>query len=229
MKIITGSTDLSEDTRTELEKAVELVRETYREEIRLGLRHVSKIIEKETLGLGGAIDLAFRLGVAPEIRKNVYKQIDLIIDNAMKLDSGCDINALLDGNFNNYTKYDITVSYLRKNHKKYDEIKKIVAEIYKHRINMAQQLINAYKFGDFKNYGDLVKISFINREDAEKALDDEIDLSNKVLDIVKKNPEIIFAPPLLQDFGLIIVEQLMTYGNNRKKTNLDKIYENGDE
>lgn len=220
---------MSEDTKMDSEKATELVKETYREEIRLGLRHVSKIIQKETLGLGTAIDLAFRLGLAPEIRKNVYKQIDLIIDNAMKLDSGYDIDVLLDGNFNNYMKYDITVSYLRKHHKKYEEIKEIVSEIYKHRINMANQLINAYKSDIFKNYDDLVKIAFLNREDAEKALDDEIDLSDKVLEIVRKNPDIIFAPPILQDFGLIIVEQLMTYGNNRKKTNLDKIYKSRDE
>jgi len=82
-----------------------------------------KIIQKETLGLGSPIDLAFRLGVAPDIRKNVYKQIDLILDNAVKLDSISDIEVLKNGNFDYYIKYDLTISYLRKKHEVFDEIK----------------------------------------------------------------------------------------------------------
>ncbi|MFX0133702.1 MAG: hypothetical protein ACFFDN_08665 [Candidatus Hodarchaeota archaeon] len=215
-----------EDSVANLERAKKLVRDTYREEIKLGLRHISKIIQKETFGLGSPIDLAFRLGVAPDIRKNVFKQIDLILDNAIKLDTNSDIDILTNGNFNYYMKYDLTISYLRKRHEAFIEIKEIVKEIFRHRIVVAQQLLNAHNKGNFETYEDLARLALPNRKDAEKALDDEIDLSNKVINIVKKNPDIIFAPVILQDFGLIIVEQLMNYGNNRKKSNLDKIYDN---
>jgi hypothetical protein len=218
-----------EETISDLERAKNLVKETYRDEIKLGLRHVSKIIQKETLGLGSPIDIAFRLGVAPDIRSKVFKQIDLIIEDAVKLDDGDSIEGLLNGDFDQYLKLDLTVSYLRKRHEKFEEIKKLVAEIYKHRINLAKELIAAHDKGKFENYDDLTKLALPDREEAEKALDDEIEFSNKVLDIVKKNPDIIFAPPILQGFGLIIVEQLMTYGNERKKSNLDKIYVNGGE
>jgi len=218
---------LTIEAENDLERAKEYVRETYRDEIKLGLRHVSKIIQKETLGLGSPIDLAFRLGLAPDIRKKVYKQIDLIIDNALKLESGHQMEDLMDGNFDYYMKYDLTVSYLRKRHAKFEEIKKIVAEIFKHRIKVAKTLINAYDKGEFQDYNDLAKIALPNREDAEKALDEEIKLSNRVLDIIKKHPDLVFAPPILQGFGLTIVEQLMKYGNERKKSNLDKIYNKG--
>lgn len=217
---------MTEDAVADLERAKQLVRDTYREEIKLGLRHVSKVIQKETFGLGSPIDLAFKLGVAPDIRKKVHKQIDLILDNAIKLDSDSDIEILTNGNFDHYIKYDLTISYLRKRHEAFNEIKNIVKEIFKHRIVVAQQLLNAYKKGNFETYEDLARLALPNRKEAEKALDDELELSNKVINIVKKNPDIMFAPVILQDFGLIIVEQLMNYGNNRKKSNLDKIYYN---
>jgi len=218
---------LTVETVNDLERARELVRDTYREEIKLGLRHVSKIIQKETLGLGSPIDLAFRLGLAPDIRKRVFKQIDLVIDNAEKLDSGYGIEDLLDGNFENYMRFDLTVSYLRKHHEKFPEIKDLVKQIYKHRIELAKRLLTAHKNGVFDNYDDLARMALPIREEAEKALDDEIKLSNKVIEILKKYPDLIFAPPIIQGFGLTIVEQLMTYGNDRKKSNLDKIYHNG--
>ncbi len=217
---------MTEDSMTDLERAKKLVRDTYREEIKLGLRHISKIIQKETFGLGSPIDLAFKLGIAPDIRKNVHKQIDLILDNAIELDSDDEIEILTNGNFDNYMKYDLTISYLRKRHKAFNEIKNIVKEIFKHRIIVAHQLLNAYKKGNFVTYEELARLALPNREEAEEALNNEIDLSNKVISIVKNNPDIIFAPVILQDFGLIIVEQLLNYGNNRKKSNLDKIYDN---
>ena len=211
-----------------MDRAIRLVRDTYREEIKLGLRNISKIIQKETLGLGAPVTIAFRVVLAPEIRNNVYNQIDLIIENAVKYDIKQDIDILLNGNFENYLKYDLTVSYLRKNHEKAAEIKELVKDIFKHRIVLAKKLISAYKIGNFQNYDDLTRLAFPNRMDAENAINEEIDLSNKVLDIIKENPDIIYAPPIIQEFGLMIVEQLMKYGNNRKKSNLDKIYENGD-
>ena len=131
-----------------------------------------------------------------DVRDNTMKQINLTLDAGIKLlkngMSTENFDQIISENLPKYIQADQTSLQCSKQHKNYKRIIEIAKETF---INYLKEVVKFLEVeDDVKDYGDLCRVAFKTKEDAENNLTKQLDFTDRGIKIVEEDPSILKIP-----------------------------------
>lgn len=130
-----------------------------------------------------------------EAREGTLKQIMVTLDVAKKLvKNGSEekFHELIEQNFQEYLQGDQTYMQCDKSHKSFKELKKITKKCFISQVEGAVRFLKIDE--DVIDYDELTKITFDTKEQAYRALSQQLDYNDAGIKIVEKDPSILNIP-----------------------------------
>jgi hypothetical protein len=131
------------------------------------------------------------------------------------------LEELIEENFEAYITNDQSFHRCKKHHKAYPIIEGIMKDLFKHRIQPANRLLTSAG----ACYEELTKNAFAEKEDALQNLQQELEFSYKVLDVITQNKSVIKLPSFVRDPIIKIMKLGQQYAKERLTHRIDEIYE----
>jgi hypothetical protein len=131
-----------------------------------------------------------------DVRENTLKQINLTLDAGMKLlkngISNDTFNQILKESLPKYIQADQTSLQCSKQHKNYNKIIEVAEETFRNYLKEVVKLLEVKD--DVEDYGDLCRVAFKSKEDAEENLMKQLNFTDKGIKIVEEDPSILKIP-----------------------------------
>ncbi|MFX1435398.1 MAG: hypothetical protein ACFFB1_16640 [Promethearchaeota archaeon] len=131
-----------------------------------------------------------------DARSGTLKQIKVTLEAAKELifnkSSKEFFNEIIEENFPEYLKADQTTHQCKKNHKNYERLVGIAKKTF---INYVKEAIKFLAVKEnVKDYGDLCRIAFNNKENARENLMMQLDYTDEGIRIIEEDPTILSIP-----------------------------------
>ncbi|MFX1338027.1 MAG: hypothetical protein ACFFDK_05420 [Promethearchaeota archaeon] len=161
-----------------------------------------------------------------DARIGTLKQIEVALDCGKHLyKNGADqeeFDRAIEENFPTYFENDQIYRQCRKNHKGFKKLKEVTKETF---ITQVKEVITFLGIKDnIHDYNSLVRAAFNSKQEAYKSLIIQLDLNDKCIEIVEKNPSILKIPT-----GKNIIIKVLRKGFIKTKQylidGLDEIYD----
>jgi len=165
-------------------------------------------------------EAGYQLLVGPEEEERARKQLDLVLKCAREYLENSNLEEILDANFKQYMKNDNLGYNMRKKHKRSAEAMVHLREMFKTHVKSIAALLT----GEGDTYDDLSKSVSPKYEDALINIEKEIELSNKISQIIKEDRGIIAAPGVVRYDIMLAVINLIEFTNERLMKELKRIY-----
>ncbi|MHA2034790.1 MAG: hypothetical protein ACW972_03100 [Promethearchaeota archaeon] len=131
-----------------------------------------------------------------DVRENTLKQINLTLDAGIKLLK----NGATDENFEKifneslpkYIKADQTSLQCSRHHKNYDRIIEVAQDTFKNYLKEVVKLLEVKN--EVEDYGDLCRVAFKSKEEAEKNLMKQLNFTDRGIKIVEMDVNILKIP-----------------------------------
>lgn len=185
-----------------LERNYHLVKDRMIQQMENSIITGRKLIDSEldtgilNLFIKPLVKLFYDNWVKNDVRDNTLKQINLTLDAGIKLIK----NGATNDNFNRifkeslpkYIEADQTSLQCSKQHKNYDRIIEVAEETFTNYLKEVVKLLEVKN--DVEDYGDLCRVAFKSKEDAEENLMKQLNFTDKGIKIVEKDPSILKIP-----------------------------------
>jgi hypothetical protein len=131
-----------------------------------------------------------------DVRDNTLKQINLTLDAGTKLikmgKSTENFNTIRSKALPKYVQSDQTSLQCSKQHKNYRRIIEVAEETFTNYLKEVVKLLEVKD--DVKDYGDLCRVAFKSKEDAEENLKKQLNFTERGIKIVEEDPSILKIP-----------------------------------
>lgn len=190
-----------------------LIHNSFLKEIDEGLQNVrEKIVLKYPQSLQNlAVKTLYRLLIKGKLKNNAMNEIDFILNLICNFNSFEEvdekIDEIIEKHYKKYKKMEFTRKYLKRDHPKYLEIRRIMKADFRSRILNFSKLM----FAEGSNYKELVISAYGNKKSAEDALENHLITVDKVIDIIEHNRSIIKIP-IYNSVYLAKDIEIMRYG-----------------
>lgn len=199
------------------QKNAEIIKKYMTNEIKGVLKNTGNFI-RENLP---TLEMGYQLIVGPAEEERSFCQMELILECAKKLAPDySNLEEVIENNFKEYMKNDNLGFNIRKRHKNYNETSEIIKDMFRNHVISIYELLK----GEGETYDDLTLSVSPNYEDGLKYVQNEIELSNKASEIVRKDRGIINAPGMFRYDIMMGILNLVEYGNKRLMEELNRIY-----
>lgn len=129
-----------------------------------------------------------RYGTMQQIKVTLEAGKRLVIDT----DSEHDFNKIIEELFPKYLKADQTTHQCRKSHKNYNRLVEITKKTF---INYVREVVSFLSVTEEVNdYGDLCRIAFNTKENAQKNLMKQLEYTNEAISLIEEDPNILSIP-----------------------------------
>ena len=128
-------------------------------------------------------------------RNGTLKQIKVTLDSSKELLVNSNLenfDKVIEENFPSYFKADQTSRWCHKENPNYDKLKEITKKTFINYVKEAIKLLNVKE--DIESYGDLCRVAFKSKEDAEKNLMRQLDFTGAAIKIIEDNPSMLNIP-----------------------------------
>lgn len=225
---MSGETELEDEY---IERNYRILQNKMIEEMNLALDFGKKLVDSELDA--GIFDFVVKPIVKSfynywsvhDARIGTLKQIEVALDCGKYLfKNGANqeqFERVIEENFPTYFKNDQIYRQCRKNHKSFKRLKEVTKETF---ISQVKEVITFLGIKDnVDDYNALVRAAFNSKEEAYKSLILQLDLNDKCIEIVEKNPSILKIPT-----GKHIIAKVLRKGFIKTKEylidGLDEIY-----
>ncbi|MFX1307889.1 MAG: hypothetical protein ACFFDG_13845 [Promethearchaeota archaeon] len=131
-----------------------------------------------------------------EAKSGTLKQIRITLDcgKEILLNGKTDqsFNKTIDDNFLKYLANDQTYLQCSKSHKNYEKLKNVAKSTFKNYLKEVVKLLEVED--EVENYGDLCRVAFPAKEIAEQNLMNQLEYTDKGIQIVEEDPSILKVP-----------------------------------
>ncbi|MFX0133560.1 MAG: hypothetical protein ACFFDN_07950 [Candidatus Hodarchaeota archaeon] len=208
---------IDEEKSQKYQKNAEIIKKYMLEEIKLALKNSGKYIMENM----PTYEAAYQLLVGPDEEERSRRQINLILECAGKLSPDhSNLEELIENNFKQYLKNDNLGYNMRKRHKRSAEASELIKEMFKNHVISLSELLR----GEGETYDDLSRSVSPTYEKALKYVQQEIDLSEKIAEIIRNDRGVINAPGYFRYDIMLAVLNLIEYGNRRLIEETKRIY-----
>ena len=201
-------------------KNIKIIRDYFMENAREVTRKVTAFLKTQDTVM--KLDTAFDLIVGPQEEIKASNYLDIILTCSVKyLENKDSIDKLVDKYFRKYLNFETVASNMKRRHPKFKEIEPLNRELFKSRIITYAGLLE----GEGDDYFEISRSAYPSKEDSLKRGKLEIELEQKIAEIIKANRGMIMAPGLIK---LEVLEAtLFTFEHVHKKIleEIDEIYE----
>jgi hypothetical protein len=128
-------------------------------------------------------------------RNGTLKQIKITLDSSKELLLNSNLenfNKVIEENFPSYFKADQTSRWCYRENPNYDKLKELTKKTFINYVKEAIKLLNVKE--DIESYGDLCRVAFESKEDAEKNLMKQLDFTETAIKIIEDNPSMLNIP-----------------------------------
>jgi arsenate reductase-like glutaredoxin family protein len=129
-------------------------------------------------------------------RNGTIKQIKITLDSGKELLLNSNLEKsfekVIEQNFPRYFNADQTSRWCYKDHRYYEKLKQITKETFINYVKEVIKLLNVKE--DIESYGDLCRVAFKSREDAEKNLMKQLYFTDAAIKLIEENPSMINIP-----------------------------------
>ncbi|NVM02130.1 MAG: hypothetical protein HWN67_07325 [Candidatus Helarchaeota archaeon] len=199
------------------QKNIEIIKKYMLEEIKLALKNSGKFIMDNM----PTYEAAYQLLVGPDEEERSRRQINLILECAAKLKSDhSNFEELIESNFKQYLRNDNLGYNMRKRHRKSVVAFELIKEMFKNHVISFSELLR----GEGETYDDLSRSVSPTYEEAIEYVNKEIEISNKISDLIRNDRGIINAPGYFRYDIMLAVLNLIEYGNKRLIEETKRIY-----
>jgi len=208
-----------------LQENAAIIKEELIKEMDRGLDYIQVCLGRMYGGITGwffnpIARLIYNIMARKDIREKAINQIDIVLDCAVKYRED-NLEELIEENFESYITNDQSFHRCKKQHKAYPVIQGIMKDVFKHRIQPAHRLLAS----EGTSYEQLTKSAFAEKEDALKNLQQELEFSYKVLEVITQNKSVIKLPSFVREPIIKIMKLGQTYAKERLTYRIDEIYE----
>ncbi|MFX0032655.1 MAG: hypothetical protein ACFE8E_06925 [Candidatus Hodarchaeota archaeon] len=131
-----------------------------------------------------------------DARKGTLQQIKVTLEAGKKLLSDSNskdkFNEVIEDYFPKYLKADQTTHQCRKSHGNYDKLVEIAKKTF---INYVREVIIFLSIKEeVRDYGDLCRIAFSNKEEARVNLIKQLDYTDEAISLIEEDPSILSIP-----------------------------------
>ncbi|MHA1309824.1 MAG: hypothetical protein ACTSWR_08850 [Candidatus Helarchaeota archaeon] len=211
----------------------------------IGLGHVDKLIGKMFgNGLSGIIfnpiaRLIYKIMLSDDIRKKTKNQIDIILECAnlynelLKENENKDpelslqqkkdkiLNEIIEKYFEDYRLNDQSFHHCKKNHVIYPKIETMMKEVFRSRIEPANQLLTS----SGETYDELTRNAF-SKEEALANVNREFKATAEMLKLLKENMDVIEVPAFVRRKIVKIMIDAFEMTKKQLYARIDEIFEN---
>lgn len=203
----------------------ELIRERLEYEIRLGLDFIEEQVGKLFPGPLGAIlnpiaKLFYRFAAKDAAIRRAHKQLDLYIECAERFD-GKSLDALVEENFERFLETEEIVARGNRRHRRWKEVLAIEKEIFRERLT---PLIRLAREGRGETYEELTRSVFPKRKEAEEVLRRQVELVQRLMDLVREEPGLAPIPAMLRPMVLNMLDAGVDFARETLRKQLDETY-----
>ncbi|MBY8991511.1 MAG: hypothetical protein KGD58_12210 [Candidatus Lokiarchaeota archaeon] len=185
-----------------LERNYHLIKDRMIQQMELSIKKGKNLIDTELdTGLLNFIvrplvKLFYENWAKNDIRDNTLKQIYLTLDAGIKLlKTGISIdnfNQIVKESLPKYIQADQTSLQCNKHHKNYVRIIEVARETF---INYLKEVVKLLEVeDDVEDYGDLCRVAFKTKKDAEENLMNQLSFTDRGIKIVEEDPSILKIP-----------------------------------
>ena len=130
---------------------------------------------------------------ARDTRANTLKQMKITLDSGKQIllngSTENNLNRIIEENFPKYLKSDQTSLQCSKKHENYERLKMVAKETFINYLKELKILLNIKE--DVKDYGELCKVAFRNKQEAHDNLVRQLDFTEKGIKIIEEDPTIL--------------------------------------
>jgi len=211
--------------KSPVQENASIVKEELIKEMDKGLDYIQVCLGRMYGGITGwffnpIARLIYNIMARKDIRDKAINQIDIVLDCAVKYRKD-NLDQLIEENFEAYITNDQSFHRCKKQHKAYPIIQNIMKDVFRHRITPANRLL----FSEGTCYEELTQNAFTAKEDALQNLQQELEFSYKVLEVITQNKSVIKLPSFVRGPIIKIMKLGQEYAKERLTHRIDEIYE----
>ncbi|MHA1269944.1 MAG: hypothetical protein ACTSPY_09190 [Candidatus Helarchaeota archaeon] len=220
-----------------IEKNNQIIKDELVEQMNIGLGHVNKLLGRIFgNGLSGLIlnpiaKLIYKIMLSDDIRKKTKNQIDIVLECAnlfnKKLNGGGIespskedvLNSIINEYFEDYRQNDQSFHHCKKKHRVYPKIELMMKEVFKSRIEPANQLL----ISNGNTYDELARHAF-SKEEALANLDREFKATAEMLELLKENMDVLDVPYFIRKRIIEIMVKAFEMTKKQLYSRIDEIF-----
>ncbi|MHA1299387.1 MAG: hypothetical protein ACTSO9_08135 [Candidatus Helarchaeota archaeon] len=202
-----------------MEKKLKIINDFYANELKLIIKEMEEYFRKKKDLL--PLDAIYKIIIGPETEAKINQQKELTLELASQWNgSEEDFEKIVNENFKTYLKKDANFVHLRKRHEKFEVVKQILKETFKHKIRNDYKLLK----GEGETYEEIATSSEPSKKEAKDFTNKEIELYNKMIDFLRNNRGIIAVPGVIRIDILEAVIKFYECVIKHLKDNVERIY-----
>lgn len=204
---------------------MELIRDRLEYEIGLMLAFVEKQVGGLFPGLLGVLlnplaRLFYHFAAQDAAVKRARRQLDLYLDCAAKYD-GKNLDRLVAEHFDDFLKTEEMIVRGNRRHPKWKEVLAIEREIFRGRL---EPLVRLAREGKGETYEELTRSAFPSRREAEEVLERQLELGERLIGLVRKEPGLVPIPSMLRETVLKMLDAGTHFARETLREQLDATY-----
>lgn len=204
---------------------MDIIRDRLEHEIGLAFAFFENQISRLFPGALGVLlnplaSLLYRVAAKEAVAKRAREQLEIYLECAERFDGG-NLDSLVKENFDRFLKTEELYARGNRKHPRWKEVVALEREIFRGRI---EPLVRLAREGRGESYEELTRTAFPSRREAEEVLERQLELGEKLIDLVRKEPGLAPIPSMLRETVLKLLGTGVEFARQTLEEQLDAAY-----